>query len=57
MGRKGLKIYSSKKVILLKEEKEILDGKIQKQIEKFERDSKCGGMEGCCFVRLHDRSL
>lgn len=31
------------------------NAKIAKQMEKFERDEKCGGSAVGMFVRLHDR--
>lgn len=50
-----LKIYSSKKIVLTDKEKEEYESKLQKEKEKFERDSKCGGIDGSGYVRLHDR--
>lgn len=50
-----LKVYSSKKIVLTDKEKEEYESKLQKEKEKFERDSKCGGIDGCGYVRLHDR--
>lgn len=46
---------SSKKIILTDEEKEEYEYKLQKAIEKYERDSKCGGVDCSGYVRLHDR--
>lgn len=55
MGKNKLKIYSSKKVILSEKEKKELDNKIEKEVEKYERDSKCGGLDGNNFIALHYR--
>lgn len=57
MGRKRLKVYSSKKIVLSEQEKQDCYQRIQKQVEKYERDSKCGGIDyNGNFTRLHDRS-
>ena len=50
-----LKIYSSKKIILTDKEKEEYESKLQKEKENFERYSKCVGIKGGGYVRLHDR--
>lgn len=50
-----LKVYSSKKIILSNEELAEYEAKLQREKEKFERDSKCGGISGCGYVRLHNR--
>lgn len=50
-----LKVYSSKKIVLTDKEKEEYKSKLKKEKEKFERDSKCGGIDGNIYVRLHDR--
>lgn len=55
--KKGLRVYSSKKIVLTEQEKEELEQRIQKQVEKYERDLKCGGIdERGNFTRLHDRN-
>lgn len=57
MRKKGLIVYSSKKIVLSEQEKQDYEQRIQKQVEKYERDLKCGGID--CngnFTRLHDRS-
>lgn len=57
MGRKRFRVYSSKKIVLTEQEKEDLDQRIRKQVEKYQRDLKCGGIdERGNFTRLHDRS-
>lgn len=38
--KKGLRIYSSKKVVLSEQEKQDYEKRIQKQVEKYERDLK-----------------
>ena len=38
--KKGLRVYSSKKIVLTEQEKEELEQRIQKQVEKYERDLK-----------------
>ena len=54
--KKGLRVYSSRKIVLTEQEKEDLEKRIQKQVEKYERDLKCGGIdERGNFTRLHDR--
>lgn len=54
--RKGLRVYSSRKIVLTEQEKEDYEKRIQKQVEKYERDLKCGGIdERGNFTRLHDR--
>ena len=50
-----LKIYSSKKITLTDEEKKEYEKKLQKEKEKYERDSKCGGLDNGIYIRLHDR--
>ena len=55
--KKGLHIYNSKKVVLSEQERQDYEKSIQKQVEKYERDLKCGGID--CngnFTRLHDRN-
>lgn len=55
--KKGLRVYSSKKIVLTEQEKEDYEKRIQKQMEKYQRDLKCGGID--CngnFTRLHDRN-
>lgn len=57
MSRKRLKVYNSKKIVLTEQEKEDYEKKIQKQVEKYQRDLKCGGIdENGNFIRLHDRN-
>lgn len=54
--RKRLRVYSSSKIVLTEQEKEDYERRIQKQVEKYERDLKCGGIdERGNFTRLHDR--
>lgn len=43
------------KRVVTEEEKEYYEERLRKQMEKYERDSKCGGVSCCGFVRLHDR--
>lgn len=43
--RKGLRVYSSRKIVLTEQEKEDYERRIQKQVEKYERDLKCGGID------------
>lgn len=41
---------------MTEQEKEDYEKRIQKQVEKYERDLKCGGIdERGNFTRLHDR--
>lgn len=57
MRKKRLKIYSSKKIVLSEQEKQDYEKRIQKQVKRYERDLKCGGID--CngnFIRLPDRS-
>lgn len=52
-----LKVYSSRKIIPTEQEKEYYNERIRKQVEKYERDLKCGGIdERGNFTRLHDRN-
>ena len=54
--RKGFRVYSFRKIVLTEQEKEELEQRIQKQVEKYGRDLKCGGIdERGNFTRLHDR--
>ena len=51
-----LKIYSSKKIILTPEEKEDYERKLEKERQKYERDSKCGGIDELGnYTALHYR--
>lgn len=52
-----LKVYSSKKIVLSDREKMEYEAKLKKEMEKFERDSKCGGIYNGYYVRLHDRHI
>lgn len=55
--KKRLHIYSSKKVVLSEQERQDYERRIQKQVEKYERDLKCGGIDdNGNFTRLHDRN-
>ena len=55
--KKGLRVYSSRRIVLTEQEKENLEKRIKKQVEKYERDLKCGGIDDKGnFTRLHDRS-
>lgn len=51
-----LKVYGSKKIVLSNKEIKEYEAKLQKEKEKFERDSKCGGISNNGYVRLHDRN-
>ena len=54
---KRLFIYSFLKIVLTGQKKEVSEKKIQKQVAKYERDLRCGGID--CngnFTRLPDRS-
>lgn len=56
MNKNKLKIYSSKKVILSKEEQEKYDKKLEIEKQKYERDSKYGGLdERGNYTALHHR--
>lgn len=54
--KKGLYIYSSKRVVLTEQERQDYEKRIQNQMEKYERNLKRGGID--CngnFMHLHDR--
>lgn len=57
MGKKNkLIVYSSKKIVLSEKEKEKHEYRLTKQMEKYKRDSQCGGIdERGNYTRLHDR--
>lgn len=57
MGKRNkLIVYSSKKIVLSEKEKEMHEYRLTKQMEKFKRDSQCGGIdEQGNYTRLHDR--
>lgn len=55
--RNKLKVYSSRKIQLTPQEKVEYNKRLDEQIEKYKRDSKCGGIDPHGnFTRLHDRS-
>lgn len=52
-----LRVYSSRKIVLTEQEKRDYEERIQKQVEKYQRDLKCGGIDDVGnFTRLHDRN-
>lgn len=57
MGRRNkLIVYSSKKIVLTEQEKEELERKLAKEVEKRKRDSMCGGIDELGnYTRLHYR--
>lgn len=57
MGKKNkLIVYSSKKIVLSEKEKEMHEYRLTKHMEKYKRDSQCGGIdERGNYTRLHDR--
>ena len=54
---KKCKIYSSKKYVMSDEDRKHFERIFQKESEKYERDSKCGGVSesGYAYKTLHDR--
>lgn len=55
--KKGLRVYSSRKIVLTEQEKRDYEERLQKQVEKYQRDLKCGGIDDVGnFTRLHDRN-
>lgn len=55
--KNGLRVYSSRKIVLTEQEKRDYEERIQKQVEKYQRDLKCGGIDEVGnFTRLHDRN-
>lgn len=55
--KNGLRVYSSRKIVLTEQEKRDYEERIQKQVEKYQRDLKCGGIDDVGnFTRLHDRN-
>ena len=57
MGKRNrLIVYSSKKIVQSEKEKEMYEYRLTKQMEKYKRDSQCGGIdERGNYTRLHDR--
>ncbi|MCH5340827.1 MAG: hypothetical protein J1E01_05130 [Acetatifactor sp.] len=57
MGKRNrLIVYSSKKITLTEQEKEELEYRLAREMEKRKRDSMCGGIdERGNYTRLHDR--
>lgn len=57
MGKRNkLIVYSSKKIVLTEQEKEEHDYRLTREMEKYKRDSMCGGIDELGnYTRLHSR--
>lgn len=51
-----MRIYIKDKSEPLEQIKERMSRELAKEMEKKERDEKCGGIDGYGYCRLHDRS-